>query len=114
MIDIPPSGVVGNDRMTSSSYLRQALTSLPYRPNMQVDATITQGPTANTSLANGDRMKGPDAGAQISASCTYTQYVATEGREKYRPEIAQLYCDDNKTASEVQAIMKSRYGFNAT
>jgi hypothetical protein len=42
------------------------------------------------------------------------RYPAAEDWEFYRPILARLYRDENRTLEEVKSIMKATYGFHAT
>lgn len=43
-----------------------------------------------------------------------TRYPTGEDWTAYRPAISRLYIEENRTLSEVMAIMEASYGFNGT
>jgi hypothetical protein len=115
MLDASPSmTVVENERMTNNSYTHGQPLFLPYRTNFSTDVAILEGPQACKSFDNASGISKRDTDAQILAYCVRPVYATAEDWEKYRTEISKLYYNDNKTLGEVQATMKTRYGFNAT
>jgi hypothetical protein len=115
MLDASPSlTVVENERMTNDSYTHRGPLFLPCRKNFSTDVAFVEGPQACKSFAKACGISQHDTDAQILAYCGRPVYATAEDWERYRPEISKLYYNDNKTLGEVQATMKTQYGFNAT
>jgi hypothetical protein len=115
MLDPSPSlSVVENYEMIGNSHTHQAPFSLQHKPNMPVDISFMEVLIAPTGLTDSRDLVGHEKGTQNLACHERAQYATTEDWKKYRSEIAKLYWDDNKTLNEVQAIMKTQHGFNAT
>jgi hypothetical protein len=110
----PSLNVVESEETTSISYRPQAQMSLPYLQNTPIDVFPGELPVALTSLADAIDPVGEEMSTQRLGPRSQAQYATADDWKKYRSEITKLYCDDNKILSEVQAVMRTRYGFNAT
>jgi hypothetical protein len=110
----PALNVVESEGKISISYRPQAQMPSPYVQNTPIVVSPAEVPVALTSLADASDPVGEDMSTQRLRSCSHTQYATADDWKKYRSEITKLYCDDNKTLSEVRAVMRKRYGFNAT
>ena len=106
--------VFKNDKVANDSHVYDIPVPLPFIRNKPTDIPFTEDPISSASLVDASGEFKHNTDAQISATPERLQYATARDWEKYRPEISKLYCDDKNSLSEVQAIMKIQYGFNAT